>query len=127
MTTRPSYQESSSTHSSTPSHTASSPDASVERVSDSSTAKRNVTATASQLLTDTDQEEILHIDASFDMYAAPTVLHVPMNRLPTLGLILSEVPGTGQVFVKNCQEGTAVSKMNKWRSLTHPKFGGPIR
>ena len=51
------------------------------------------------------------------MYAAPTVVTVPINRLPTLGLILSEVPKTNQVFVKNCQEGTAVSKINKWRSM----------
>ena len=57
------------------------------------------------------------MDASFDMYSAPTILSVPINRLPSLGLILSEAPYTSQVFVKNCQEGTAVSKISRWRSL----------
>ena len=51
------------------------------------------------------------------MYAAPTILTIPINWLPTLGLVLSEAPNTSQVFVKNCQEGTAVSKMSRWRSL----------
>jgi hypothetical protein len=76
-----------------------------------------ITRQATQLLTDADQEEILHMHTSFDMYASPTVITVPINRLPTLGLILTETPTTQQVFVKNCQEGTAVSKINKWRSL----------
>ena len=75
------------------------------------------TGNITKLLTDADQEEIVHMNVSFDMYAAPTVVTVPVNRLPTLGLILSEAPTTSQVFVKNCQEGTAVSKINKWRSL----------
>ena len=57
------------------------------------------------------------MNTSFDMYASPTVITVPINRLPTLGLILSEAPMTHQVFVKNCQEETAVSKIDKWRSL----------
>ena len=77
----------------------------------------NISAGVTELFTAADQEEIIHMHASFDMYATPTVLHIPLNRLPTLGLILSEAPGTSQVFVKNCQEGTAVSKMNKRRSL----------
>lgn len=51
------------------------------------------------------------------MYATPAVISIRINRLPTLGLILSETPMTNQVFVKNCQEGTAVSKMRRWRSL----------
>ena len=76
----------------------------------------SINGTAAQLLTDADQDEIIHMDNSFDMYAAPTVITVPINRLPTLGLILSDAPTTNQVFVKNCQEGTAVSKINKWRS-----------
>ena len=67
--------------------------------------ERPVSATATQLLTDADQEEFLHIDKSFDMYTAPTVLHVPMNRLPMLGLILSEAPpGASQVFVKTVKK-----------------------
>ena len=72
------------------------------------TSEHTVTATAAQLLTDADQNEILHLNISFDMYANPTVVNIPINRLPTLGLILSETPMTNQVFVKNCQEGTAV-------------------
>ena len=76
-----------------------------------------VTEMANQLVTDADQDEITHLEASFDMYVAPTVLNIPMYCLPTLGLVLSESPGTAQVFVKTCQEGTAVSKMHRWRCL----------
>ena len=77
-----------------------------------------VRAQVEQLLTAEDQEEIIRlVYMSFDMYATPTVVQVPINRLPTLGLILSETPTTNQVFVKSCQEGTAVSKLHKWRSM----------
>ena len=79
--------------------------------------EHTITANAAQILMVDNQQEILHLDASFDMYAAPTILTIPINRLPTLGLILSEAPNTSQVFVENCQEGTAVSKMSRWRSL----------
>ena len=51
--------------------------------------EHTITANAAQLLTAEDQEEILHLDASFDMYAAPTILTLPINHLPTLDLILS--------------------------------------
>ena len=60
-----------------------------------------LTGTAAKLLTDADHDEILHMDISFDMYAAPTVIMVPINRLPTLGLILAESPTTSQFF---CQK-----------------------
>ena len=79
--------------------------------------EHTITANAAQLLTAEDQEEIPHLDASFDMYTTPTILTLPINCLPTLGLILYETPRTNQVFVKNCQEGTAASKVPKWKSL----------
>ena len=57
-----------------------------------------ITANTAQLLIAADQEEILHLNVSFDMYATPTVISIPINRLPTLGLILSETPMTNQVL-----------------------------
>ena len=51
------------------------------------------------------------------MYSTPTILSIPIKRLPTLGFILSADPATNQVFVKNCREGTTVSRMHRWQSL----------
>ena len=86
---------------------------------------KNTTATAAQLLGDTHQAEILHLDTSMDMYSPATILRIPINRLPTLGLLVQSDADTQKVFVQGCQEGTAASVQNPTLEIHDPKFGYP--
>ena len=80
-------------------------------------AHKHTTATAAQLLGDAHQAEILHLDTSMDMYGPTTILRVPINALPTLGILVQTDQDSQKVFVKGCQEGTAVSRIPRWRTL----------
>ena len=75
-----------------------------------------VTAAAATLLGDTQTQEILHLQTDQSMYGPSTTLRIPLNRLPTLGLLLTEDADTGQVFVRGCQEGTYCYRISRWRS-----------
>ena len=75
-----------------------------------------VTAAAAALIGETQSQEILHLDTDPSMYGSPTTLKIPMNRLPTLGLLLKEDMETGQIFVRGCQEGTHYYRISRWRS-----------
>ena len=74
------------------------------------------TATAAQLLGEERQQEILHLDSSTDMYSEPTVIVIPMNNLPTLGILTHTDDATSAVYVHGCQEGTKLSRVPRWRS-----------
>ena len=74
------------------------------------------TAATAVLLGDTQTQEILHLQTDSSMYGPPTTLCIPINRLPTLGLLLKEDTDTGQVFVRGCQEGTYCYRISRWRS-----------
>ena len=75
-----------------------------------------VTAAAATLLGETQTQEILHLDTDSLMYGPPTTLRIPLNRLPTLGLLLREDSDTGQVFVRACQEGTYCYRISRRHS-----------
>ena len=74
-------------------------------------------AAAAQLLGEELQQEIIHMDTSMDMYATPTVLKIPMNNLPTLGLLTRTDDTARTVYVHGCQEGTKLSRLPRWRSM----------
>ena len=74
-------------------------------------------ATAAQLLCEEGQQEILHLDSSTDMYSEPTEVIIPMNNLPTLGLLTTTDGTTNKVYVQGCQEGTKLSRIPRWRSM----------
>ena len=75
------------------------------------------TATAAQLLTEERQQEIINLQSSTDMYSTPTVIKIPINNLPTLGLLTSTDEHTNRVYVTGCQEGTKLSRLPRWRSM----------
>ena len=78
----------------------------------------NITATAAQLLGEGEsQQEIPHLHSSTDVYTEPTVLRIPMNNLPTLGLQTRTDEITNAVYVHGCQEGTKLSRLPRWRSM----------
>ena len=76
-----------------------------------------ITAVAAQLLGEESQQEILHLQTSTDIYATPTVLRIPMNNLPTLGLLTRTDDNANTVYVHGCQEGTKLNRLPRWRSM----------
>ena len=83
-----------------------------------STTPMNVAAMA-QLLGEEFQQEIIYMDTSMDMYATTTVLKIPMNNLPTLGLLtrMDDTARTVRLYIHGCQEGTKLSRLPRWRSM----------
>jgi ribosomal protein S12 len=75
-----------------------------------------VTAAAAVLLGRIQTEEILHLATDSSVYGPPMTLRIPLNRLPTLGILLKDDTETGQVFVRGCQEGTYCYRISRWRS-----------
>ena len=69
-------------------------------------------------LTPTQQllEEIANLQTSETIYTTPTRLTLPLNRLPTLGLILIDDAQLHHPVLHSCQEGTAASRIPRWRS-----------
>jgi hypothetical protein len=82
-----------------------------------SAADNTITAAAAQLLGEEHQQEILHLRSSTDMYSEPTILRIPMNQLPTLGLLTRTDDNARTVYVHGCQEGTKLSRLPRWRSM----------
>ena len=87
-----------------------------------SDAGTGITAAAAQLLGEEHQQEILHLQSSTDMYSDPTILRIPINQLPTLGLLTRTDDNARTVCVHRCQEGTKLSRLPRWRSMInkHP-------
>ena len=75
------------------------------------------TATAAQLLGEESQQEIIHLTSSTDMYMEPTVINIPLNNLPTLGLLTRTDDTMKVVYVQGCQDGTKLSRLPRWRSM----------
>ena len=61
-------------------------------------------------------EAILALEFSTTSYGPPIRIDLPMNQLPTLGLLLRDNSTHTRTIVFGCQEGTAVSKLPRWRS-----------
>ena len=61
-------------------------------------------------------EEIAHLQISETIYTTPTHITLPMNRLPTLGLHLIDDAQLHHPVLHSCQEGTAASRIPRWRS-----------
>ena len=80
------------------------------------------TAVAALMFTSTSEQKrqldrILALHCSTDSYVPPIWISLPMNRLPTLGLILQDTPTNMNTLVIGCQEGTAASQLPRWRSM----------
>ena len=73
-------------------------------------------AAATQLLDELGQQAIIYMEPTLDMYQAPVTIPIPMNNLPTLGLLVKEDQSTETIIVTGCQEGTQISRSPKWRS-----------
>jgi hypothetical protein len=61
-------------------------------------------------------EAIIHLEPSETIYTQPTRIHLPLNRLPTLGLTLIDDPHLHHPVLHSCQDGTAASRIPRWRS-----------
>ena len=75
-----------------------------------------ITATAAQLLGEFHQQELIHMDQTMDMYAAPVTVCLAMNNLPTLGLLVRDDTATAKLYLQGCQDGTQASRISRWRS-----------
>ena len=62
------------------------------------------------------QEAIIHMEESQSVYTNPTTVQLPLNRLPTLGIILYDDPQLDHPIVRTCQEGTLAYRIPHWRS-----------
>ena len=61
-------------------------------------------------------EAILAMAFSLTSYGPPITVDLPMNQLPTLGIILRDAPSQHNTTIQGCQEGTAASRLPRWRS-----------
>ena len=61
-------------------------------------------------------KEVLHAWTDTTMYAPPVLISLPINRHATLGFICIDDPTQRLVFLRGCQEGTAASRLPRWRS-----------
>ena len=59
-------------------------------------------------------ERVLALESTTHSFGPPIRIVLPMNQLPTLGLILQDTQTTTTVV--GCQEGTAASRLPRWRS-----------
>ena len=80
-----------------------------------------LTAVAAQLyshLTPSAQqaEAVLAMDFNLTSYGPPITVALPMNQRPTLGILLRDSPSQTNTTIYGCQEGTAASKLPRWRS-----------
>lgn len=77
-----------------------------------------VAASAFGQLTRRDQqmEEILHAWLDTNQFLPSVPIRLPLNRHPTLGFILAQDSEHHLVFLQGCQEGTAASRIPRWRS-----------
>lgn len=77
-----------------------------------------VAATMYSQLTQSAQqaEAVLAMDFSLTSYGSPVKVELPMNQLPTLDIFLCHAPSQTSTTIYGCQEGTAASKLPRWRS-----------
>ena len=80
------------------------------------------TVVAAVMFTSTSEQKrqfdrVLALDSSTDSYGPPIWISLPMNRLPTLGLVLQDTPTNMNMLVIGCQEGAAASRLPRWRSM----------
>jgi hypothetical protein len=83
--------------------------------------KQSTTARAAPLFhqLSTDDQElagVLNMWTDTNMYRPPRTVRVGMNRLPTLGFLLSEDNQHGNVYLHGCQEGTSASRLPRWKA-----------
>ena len=79
------------------------------------------TATAATLYAqmtarDQQQERTLRVEYTTDNFLPPVSIHLPMNLHPTLGLLLTDSRLQEETIISGCQEGTAASRLPRWRS-----------
>ena len=73
-----------------------------------------VTAAAAQLLSEAQQNEIIHLIPSPGSYGTPITIKIPIKRLPILGINLQEdAQGLPYVYVTGCQERTQINRMSR--------------
>ena len=60
---------------------------------------------------------IIHMRTDTNMFRPPRRVRLMINRLPTLGLLLTEDSQHGStVYLHGCQEGTQASRLPRWRA-----------
>ena len=76
-----------------------------------------VAATLYSQLPPSAQAAVLAMDFNRTSYGGPPIkVELPMNQLPTLGILLRDAPSRSSTTIYGCQAGTAVSKLPRWRS-----------
>jgi Reverse transcriptase (RNA-dependent DNA polymerase) len=63
-----------------------------------------------------DEEAIVHMQDSQSLYTDTVQVTLPLNRLPTLGLILYDDPHIDHPILRTCQEGTHAYRLPNWKS-----------
>ena len=63
-----------------------------------------------------DEEAIVHMRESKSLYPNTVLITLPINRLPTLGLILYDDVTIDHPILRTCQEGTHAYRIPNWRS-----------